>query len=310
MYIRRWLVLFCFFASCSAVAQSVPTDKSGKKTGADNPAAAYPTGYFNDSSLMLIPFEYKQSALYQPYTFEVIDSIVAILKNNHRITLSIDGFAHIDEGSDAICYYLSLNRARFVRDYILGRGIDSSRIVSLVGYGNTRPYYRGRDEKGKTLNCRVELKINRPPPVKRIVPNRDGDALPDSLDACPDEYGYLDSNGCPNGAVVVPFESQQSALSAMTYHVLDSVITVLKNNPGFTIAIEGHAYEEEGIKSVCDGLSRNRAEMVKAYFLSRYIPASRIDSVNSLGTSRPLNAGRNPMEIIRNSRAELFLHPH
>ena len=45
---------------------------------------------YSDSSLILIPFEYKQSALYHAFTYEVIDSVVnKLLKNDLILILFI-----------------------------------------------------------------------------------------------------------------------------------------------------------------------------------------------------------------------------
>jgi outer membrane protein OmpA-like peptidoglycan-associated protein len=89
---------------------------------------------------------------------------------------------------------------------------------------------------------------------------------------------------------------------------MDSVIKLLRANAGYTISIAGHAYKTEGIPSMGDKLARERARIVKDYFQSRYVPPSRIRSVESHGSRRPINAGRNPREILRNSRAEIILY--
>src|SRR5688572_13170787 len=63
---------------------------------------------------VVIPFTFKQSALYQRHTMDVIDSIIRILLKNDSVTLTIEGYAHQDEGNDTITKYLSLNRALFI----------------------------------------------------------------------------------------------------------------------------------------------------------------------------------------------------
>ncbi len=292
------------------VCNRIILNEEGKYfTDALSPELEMPGNVKSDTGLILIPFEYKQSALFHLYTYEVIDSVVAILLKNKAITLSIEGFAHVNEGSDTICYYLSLNRALFVRDYVVGRGVDSSRIISLKSFGNRRPYYKGIDKNGLKLNCRVELKMNYPkPPTKAELQDRDADGIPDLKDNCPDKYGYIENSGCPDSNfVIIPFETQLSSIQSKSYKILDSVITLLRRNPAITIFIKGHAYKDEGINSVCDLLAKERAAIVKNYLLSRYIPISRIVAVNGFGNHRPLNAGRNAMEILKNARAEIFI---
>lgn len=263
--------------------------------------------YSKDS--VVIPFEYKQSALYQVFTTNVIDSIIRILLKNDSVTLSIAGYAHQDEGNDTITKYLSLNRALFIQTYVLGRGVDSSRIISVKAYGKTKQLYRGTKNMG-IGNCRVVINLNYPPPGK-LANDKDGDNITDSLDTCPDIYGDRSRNGCPDTtAIIVPFENQQSSLHSLTYKVMDSMIKVLKENPTYTISIQGHAYKTEGTPFFCEHISEDRCTMVKQYLLSRYIPLSRIDSVEGVGSIHPITAGRNPQEIVRNCRVEIYLNRH
>ena len=263
----------------------------------------------NDSTLILIPFDYKQSALYHQFTFEVIDSVVNLLQKNNTITISIDGYAHQDEGSDTILKYLSLNRALFVRDYMLGRGIKEDRIIAVQGLSAAKSVNSNVNKDGHALNCRAELRLNYPPPPKPIaIADRDGDGIPDSEDACADEYGYKENNGCPDkDAIVIPFQFQESTLSSNTYKALDSVVMVLKENPSFTVVVQGHSHAAEGANAMCERLAMERATIVKNYLVSRNVRASRIFSVESFGNRRPFNAGRNTEEVTLNSRAQILL---
>ena len=302
----RLILLFLLF-SCSAVFAGRLNNAVlvNNNTASDNVINNCIRQYNRDT--VVIRFDYKQSALYHSFTFEVLDSIINILLKNKAVTLSIDGYAYKDEGSDTICYYLSMNRALFIQTYVLGRGIDSSRIISVTGHGKTKPLYKGTDKDGFRINCRAEIRLNYPPPPKKIeIADRDEDGVIDSEDKCPDVFGYKDKNGCPNtDVIIVPFEIQLSNLYLMTYRVLDSVLAILGENPSFTIAIEGYAYKDEGINSVCDRLATERAEIVKNYLLSRRLNVSRINSIKSFGNLRPLNAGKTPKEIAANSRAEI-----
>jgi outer membrane protein OmpA-like peptidoglycan-associated protein len=260
-----------------------------------------------DSGLILVPFEFKRSALYDKNTFEVIDSVVNLLFKDEGVTLSILGYAHIDEGSDTICKYLASNRAGFVRDYILGRGIDESRLLMVKGVGKTITVNNSRNKYGHPVNCKVELKVNYPEPPPPIIYDRDEDGIADSIDACADKFGYRASNGCPDtGMVIVPFINQQSYLSSFTYNSLDSIVAALNQDTLYTISIQGHAFMKEGVPKFCENLAMERAEIVKQYLVSRHINPSRITSVISFGSSRPLNAGKNPQAILQNARVQIF----
>jgi outer membrane protein OmpA-like peptidoglycan-associated protein len=264
---------------------------------------------YTDSSIILIPFDYKQSALFHAFTYEVMDSVVTLLLRDSGITLSINGYAHQDEGSDTICKYLSLNRALFVRDYILGRGVQPFRIILVRGMGKKRSGNSNVNADGHALNCRAELVLNYPPPpAPPQIEDRDEDGIADGIDACADDFGYKENNGCPDkDAINIPFEFQASTLSFYTYKALDSVISVLKENSSFKIAIQGHAFKAEGTNSVCERLAGERASIVKNYFLSRNISVGRIVSIESFGNRRPFNAGKNPKDVALNSRVQIML---
>lgn len=307
MNLPRRLIIVFLLLSCSAVlAGTFHNGASVNNNAAPTIAIIKDTQQYNRDTVV-IRFDYKQSALYHAFTFEVLDSIITLLKKNKAINLSIDGYAYKDEGSDTICYYLSLNRALFIQTYILGRGIDSFRIASVTAYGKTKASYQRKDKDGLLVNCRAEILLTYPAPPKKVqIPDRDEDGVIDVEDKCPDVFGYKDKNGCPNtDFIIVPFEPQLSNLYSATYKVLDSVIAILLGNPTFTITIEGHAYKTEGISSVCDQLAEERAGIVKNYLLTRRIDISRIDTIRSFGNRRPLNAGKTPKEIAANSRAEI-----
>ena len=264
------------------------------------------------SDTIVIPFEHKQSAIIHQYTLDVLDSVVRIMKDDIRIVLSIEGYAYVDEGSDTICKYLSLNRALFVREAMLGRGIDSARIVTIKAMGEWKPEKRGRYKVNGVYPYRTEMLMIYPPPPKEvIVRDTDGDGLSDGMDSCMNEFGYKEINGCPiKNVIIVPFEQNQSYLNPPAYRVLDNLIGLIKQNPGYSISIGGHASKTEGIKSVTDKLSKERADIIFRYLTSRNFSASRIDSITSYGQSRPINAQRNSKEISENAGVEIIINKH
>jgi outer membrane protein OmpA-like peptidoglycan-associated protein len=262
----------------------------------------------NDVTI-IIPFEYKQSSLNYASTFKLMDSVAAILNGNDSITLSINGYSYLDEGNDNICYWLSYNRALVVKTYVLGRGVDSTRLLNMEGKGKERSILRKVKKEPVLANCTAEIILNYPIPEPPVVNNdNDEDGIPNDQDSCANDYGYAALNGCPDkNAIIVPFEPGQSSLVSSTYRVLDSVVSVLRADPSLVLSIGGHAYKSEGVESLCDRLSKERADIVKRYLATRRIDAARIKSIQSFGAVRPITAGRNPWEKARNCRAEIFL---
>ncbi len=288
------LVIFCCF-SFALMAKGKYTNGSPK--------------FYFDSAVVLIPFEYQQSALFHTFTFEVIDSVVNLLLKNDRITLSIKGFSHADEGSDSVCQWLSDDRALFVKKYVIGRGVHENRIAFTTGMGAAKSVHSNVNKNNRSLHFRAELILNFPPPPPPIIADRDEDGILNEEDTCPDNFGYTDNNGCPDSnAIIIPFGSKEDWLSSFTYLALDSLVAVLQKNTTYNISIQGHSFKTEGTTDYCRHLAINRASLVKKYLLSRNIAGKRISSVNSFSFNRPLNAAKNNKEELANSRVQIFVH--
>ncbi len=93
----------------------------------------------------------------QEGSFKVLDELVALLnrKDDERIELG----GHTDNvGSAASNLKLSLDRANTVRDYLISKGIDSSRIEAK-GYGSTKPIAENKTAAGRAENRRTEVTI-------------------------------------------------------------------------------------------------------------------------------------------------------
>lgn len=307
MFLFRHLVLvvLIFFSYTTSAGTGKPNSNYGVEEPAESSSPVPKPDREKDT--IVIRFEYKQSALFHKYTLETLDSIIDILLKDTLIALAIDGYAYKDEGDDSICYYLSLNRAKFVQTYILGRGIQLTRIKNLKAWGRSRQEYKNKDAAGLWVNCRVELRLAYPPPPKKIeFLDRDEDGIEDEADKCPDIFGIPEKAGCPmEKGVIIPFAMRDYNLISRTYRVLDSVISVLKADPTLTITIDGHANLAEGIYSVCQYLATERANIVKQYLESRQINPSRIIEVKSYGVTRPLNAAKNVQQVLENARAEI-----
>jgi OOP family OmpA-OmpF porin len=91
----------------------------------------------------------------KPETQGTIDQIVALLKDNEDLNVSIEG--HTDNvGQAAANKILSEQRAKSVMAAVIAGGVDASRI-SAVGWGQERPIADNRSEEGRAKNRRVEI---------------------------------------------------------------------------------------------------------------------------------------------------------
>jgi OOP family OmpA-OmpF porin len=95
----------------------------------------------------------------RPESFVELDRVVKLMNENPAIEIEMS--AHTDsKGSDEYNFKLSDNRARSVMEYIISKGIASTRITSK-GYGETVPVATNETDEGRQLNRRVEFKIEK-----------------------------------------------------------------------------------------------------------------------------------------------------
>ncbi|EPR72428.1 outer membrane protein, OmpA/MotB family [Winogradskyella psychrotolerans RS-3] len=74
-------------------------------------------------------------------------------------TLKVEIYGHTDTiGLEARNQELSEQRAKAVSDYLIGKGLDVTRITSF-GFGSTQPISDNNTEEGRQLNRRVAFKL-------------------------------------------------------------------------------------------------------------------------------------------------------
>jgi outer membrane protein OmpA-like peptidoglycan-associated protein len=86
-----------------------------------------------------------------------LDQLAQFLSQHKDRRVQIDGFTD-SVGSDAYNQELSQRRANAVKNALLTRGIDSTRI-NTEGYGKAFPVANNADSGGRQLNRRVEVVI-------------------------------------------------------------------------------------------------------------------------------------------------------
>jgi outer membrane protein OmpA-like peptidoglycan-associated protein len=86
-----------------------------------------------------------------------IDQLAQFLIEHPDRRVQIDGFTD-SVGSDPYNQDLSQRRANAVREALIARGVDSSRI-GTEGYGKSYPVANNNDSGGRQLNRRVEVVI-------------------------------------------------------------------------------------------------------------------------------------------------------
>ncbi|HPQ80683.1 MAG TPA: OmpA family protein [bacterium] len=104
-----------------------------------------------------IHFEFDRAVI-RPVSYPIVDDVADLLRRNPQIRrVRVEG--HTDWiGSDAYNQKLSENRARAVRDYLIQKGVEPSRLEA-VGYGESRPVADNNTVQGRARNRRTEFTV-------------------------------------------------------------------------------------------------------------------------------------------------------
>ena len=96
----------------------------------------------------------------KPNLRPILDRFATTLNENPVTTVTIIG--HTDStGTDAINNPLSINRAASTRDYLVARGVATSRIA-IDGRGSREPIADNNTAEGRAKNRRVEIFVAEP----------------------------------------------------------------------------------------------------------------------------------------------------
>jgi len=88
---------------------------------------------------------------------EILDRAVEVLREHPQLSIEIAGHTS-SEGSYADNVELSKDRAAAVKAYLVGEGIDGSRIRT-VGYGPDKPIAGNETAEGRARNRRIEFRV-------------------------------------------------------------------------------------------------------------------------------------------------------
>lgn len=90
-------------------------------------------------------------------SFASLNQVADLMKADASLMLDIDG--HTDAvGSDESNQVLSENRANSVKEYLISKGIDASRLIA-TGYGETKPVADNDTAAGRAKNRRTEMTV-------------------------------------------------------------------------------------------------------------------------------------------------------
>lgn len=88
-----------------------------------------------------------------PASFQSLEDLLRVMQKYPDLRIELHG--HVCCGND---HELSVERAKMVYGFLVGNGIDASRM-SYEGFSNTQPLFPERTDKEKALNRRVEVYV-------------------------------------------------------------------------------------------------------------------------------------------------------
>lgn len=107
------------------------------ETSATPPPAATPEPPPTVLPMRSVNFDFD-SAVGHETALAILDADVNTLVRFPELRVNIDGYTDLC-GSDVYNLRLSERRARLVYDYLVGKGIDASRLIGPVGHGKSNP---------------------------------------------------------------------------------------------------------------------------------------------------------------------------
>jgi len=207
-----------------------------------------------------------------------------------------------------------------------GIGAPRARFLFGLGWSPSACEHRAEAQLAAASPPPVPAPVQAPPPapVAQALPlpaappmivDRDGDGIPDSEDACPDQAGTVENHGCPAGVpqrVIVSatsleildrvhFASGRAQIEKRSYLLLDQVAAVIKSHPHLLlIEVEGHT-DDRGGSSYNILLSQARASAVADYLVSKGVARSRLVP-RGFGPTRPVGSNGTPTGRAENRR--------
>ena len=167
--------------------------------------------------------------------------------------------------------------------------------------------------------------------LNRLKTDSDNDGVADYLDKCPNtpDSVKVDGSGCalpklqpppPPPTVVITEEDRRvvseaikdlqfnfgkATINSVSYPSLDKVAEILINK-NFSLKLAGHT-DNVGSDAANMKLSKDRAESVKAYLVSKGANASRIEATG-YGETQPITSNKTAAGRQKNRRVEFTLY--
>ena len=219
-------------------------------------------------------------------------------------------------GSEGYNKNLSIQRAKNIKSYLVKYGINAPDIKVCVGEGEVER--RGlKDKTGFPTDRRVDIVINNKKKKKAETPKPKVAAAKPPKDTVKKMTANIDEiTRLQAGSTIllknVYFPANRHILEPESYATLEKLYTILKDNPGIKISIEGHVCcispeAPDAIDADWDSptLSVNRARAIYDYLVNKGIDPGRLQ-YKGFGKRRPIIADeKTEADKEKNRRVEI-----
>ncbi len=224
-----------------------------------------------------VKFLPNKTTLTNPDGNEDLQNIIKALQKSPDLKLEIGG--HTDRsGNEATNRILSKNRAKYVYDYLIRKGISPSNLV-YKGYGSSKPAYTNKTKDGRSANRRIEVRVLHKKiessdklvdeePRKTVDPyeNNLKTSLKDLFNKKIGESLLLNH---------VTFEPNMFTINDTNCTQVDSLAEILRYNKSLKIEIIGYT-DKSGIPEKNITISINRAKSVYNRLVEKGVEPSRL----------------------------------
>lgn len=154
------------------------------------------------------------------------------------------------------------------------------------------------------------------PIVNEGCPDTDSDGVADNMDKCPEVPGTAENYGCPEvsvevkkrlafAATAIQFNLGKATIQSSSNKILNEIVQILNDYPDYNMTIDGYTDNTGNAQRNLE-LSKERANAVKDYFVSKGIAADRLQA-DGHGSENPVASNKTRAGRAKNRRVEMDL---